>query len=81
MNEAEPKIQCFGTRGSAEAYAVRDFLYRNGVPFRWIELRSAEQARAEAQVDGLDDQRLPVCVFPGWSARRSARSPRSSAGS
>jgi thioredoxin reductase (NADPH) len=64
MNEAEPKIQCFGTRGSAEAYALRDFLYRNGVPFRWIELRSDEQARAEAQVDGLDDQRLPVCVFP-----------------
>jgi thioredoxin reductase (NADPH) len=29
-----------------------------------IELTSDEQARAEAQVDRLDDQRLPVCVFP-----------------
>jgi thioredoxin reductase (NADPH) len=64
MNEAESRIQLFGTRGSPEAYALRDFLHRSGVPFRWVELRSDEQARAEAQVDGLDDQRLPVCVFP-----------------
>jgi thioredoxin reductase (NADPH) len=64
MNETEPTIQVCGTRGSPEAYALRDFLYRNGVRFRWIELTSDEQARAEAQVDGLDDQRLPVCVFP-----------------
>jgi thioredoxin reductase (NADPH) len=34
------------------------------VRFRWIELTSDEQARAVAQVDRLDDQRLPVCVFP-----------------
>jgi thioredoxin reductase (NADPH) len=64
MNDTEPTIQVCGTRGSPEAYALRDFLYRNGVRFRWIELTSDEQARAEAQVDGLDDQRLPVCVFP-----------------
>jgi thioredoxin reductase (NADPH) len=64
MNEAESKIQLFGTRGAPEAYALRDFLHRNGVTFRWVELRNDEQARAEAQVDGLDDQRLPVCVFP-----------------
>src|ERR687891_2017399 len=64
MEETGPRIQLFGTRGSPEAYALRDFLYRNGVPFRWIELSSDEQARAAAQVDGLNDQRLPVCVFP-----------------
>ncbi|HYZ25626.1 MAG TPA: pyridine nucleotide-disulfide oxidoreductase, partial [Geminicoccaceae bacterium] len=64
MEETEPRIRLFGTRGSPEAYALRDFLYRNGVPFRWIELSSDEQARAVAQVDGLDDPRLPVCIFP-----------------
>ena len=64
MEETGPRIQLFGTRGSPEAYALRDFLYRNGVPFRWIELSSDEQARAVAQVDGLDDPHLPVCVFP-----------------
>ena len=63
MDEAAPKVQLFGTRGSAEAHAIRDFLYRCGVPFQWIELSSDDQARAEARVDELSDRRLPVCVF------------------
>jgi thioredoxin reductase (NADPH) len=63
MDETEPTIQVCGPRGSPEAYALRDFLYRNGVRFQWTELTSDEQARAEAQVNGLDDPRLPVCVF------------------
>src|SRR5918996_2173492 len=62
MNEA--RIQLFGTRGSPEAHAIRDFLSRSGVPFQWVELRSDDQARAEAHVTGLDDGRLPVCRFP-----------------
>jgi thioredoxin reductase (NADPH) len=62
MNEAQ--IQLFGTRGSAEAHAIRDFLYRSGVPFQWNELSSDDQARTEANVAGLGDGRLPICVFP-----------------
>jgi thioredoxin reductase (NADPH) len=34
------------------------------VPFEWTELVTDDQARAEAQVDGLSDERLPVCLFP-----------------
>jgi thioredoxin reductase (NADPH) len=58
------KIQVFGTRGSAEAYAIRDFLHRSDVPFEWYELISVEQARTLVGVSGLNDKRLPVCVFP-----------------
>jgi len=61
VNEA--KIQLFATRGSAQAHAIRDFLYRSGVPFQWIELDSDDQARTEAEVAGLGDARLPVCRF------------------
>jgi thioredoxin reductase (NADPH) len=64
MSEADPKIQLFGKRGSAAAYAVRDFLHRSDVPFRWIELTSDDQSRREAQVTGLSDERLPIVVFP-----------------
>ena len=64
MSEAELKVKLFGTRGSAEAYAIRDFLHRCDVPFEWIELSDDAKARSEAHVDGLNDRRLPICFFP-----------------
>ncbi len=64
MSEADSSIKVFGTRGSAKTYAIRDFLYRSDVPFEYIELNDDEQARTQANVAGLHDSRLPVCIFP-----------------
>lgn len=64
MDTNRPAIRVFGTRGSAPCYSIRDFLNRSDVPFQWIELTSDEQARSLAGVEGLNDPRLPVCVFP-----------------
>src|SRR5881392_1992102 len=64
MNDAQPAIKIYGTRGSSACYSIRDFLHRSDVPFQWIDLASDQQARAEAQVSGVEDQRLPVCEFP-----------------
>jgi thioredoxin reductase (NADPH) len=61
---ADVAITLLGRRGSPAAYAVRDFLHRSDVPYRWVELTSDEEARAKAQVSGLADPRLPVCLFP-----------------
>jgi thioredoxin reductase (NADPH) len=62
--DADAKIKLLGTRGSPEAYAIRDFLYRSDVPFQWTELTDDEQARTQAAVTGLGDRRLPICLFP-----------------
>ncbi|MGH9439096.1 MAG: NAD(P)/FAD-dependent oxidoreductase, partial [Terriglobia bacterium] len=57
-------LRLFGTRGSARAYSLRDFLQRSDIPFEWNELASDAQAAEQAQVANLRDSRLPVCVFP-----------------
>ena len=64
MNDAQPSIKIYGTRGSSACYSIRDFLHRSDVPFEWVDLASDQEARAEAQVSGLEDQRLPICQFP-----------------
>lgn len=53
--------ELFGLATSAAAYELRDFLKRSGVPFKWTELHSDEQAQRLAGVTGLSDERLPVC--------------------
>jgi thioredoxin reductase (NADPH) len=62
--ELAPAVRLYGKRGSPQAYAIRDFLQRSGVPFEWIELGSQEQARAELGLDSVNDSRLPICIFP-----------------
>src|SRR5467141_2145591 len=64
MIEVAPELRILGTRGSSASYTIRDFLDRSDVPFRWVELTSDEEARAQAGVTGLSDVKLPVCVFP-----------------
>ena len=63
MDQSQDNIRILGTRGSAQAYAIRDFLHRSDVPFEWIELATDEQVREQAQLKNLDDSRLPVCLF------------------
>ena len=64
MDEADSQVKIYGTRGSSQAFSIRDFLSRSDVPFEWIELHTDEQARSLAHVSSLKDSRLPVCEFP-----------------
>jgi thioredoxin reductase (NADPH) len=57
-------VKVYGRLGNAAAYAIRDFLHRCDVPFEWVPLGSDQDAREQADVEHLRDERLPVCVFP-----------------
>ena len=58
------KVLIFGRIGTPLGYMIRDFLHRCDIPFEWVELTGDEDARARAGVCGLQDSRLPVCIFP-----------------
>jgi thioredoxin reductase (NADPH) len=64
MDENTSQVRLFGTPWSRAAHALRDFLHRTRTPYCWLELRSNSQAWDLAGVAGLDDPRLPVCIFP-----------------
>ncbi len=57
-----PPMKIYGKVGCSRAYAIRDFLHRNDVPFEWIELKTDDQCRAIG-VEPTEDLRTPVCVF------------------
>jgi thioredoxin reductase (NADPH) len=64
-------VRIYGRLGNAIAYSIRDFLYRSDVPFEWVPLDSDMQARDDAAVVDLRDDRLPVCVFPDGTRMES----------
>ena len=64
QQQTADRIKILGKTGSSLGYLIRDFLHRSDVPFEWIELSSDEAAAAQAGVSGLNDSRLPVCLFP-----------------
>ena len=64
-------IRVAGTLWSPESHAVKDFLARSQVPYRWLDIERDDDAEAEvaAATAGDDDERrLPVVFFPDGTA-------------
>jgi len=60
--KSDDRIRVVGHRWSAPSHAVKDFLTRNQVPFRWLELeRDAEAARL-LDANGGDREHLPLVI-------------------
>ena len=66
-------IRVAGTTWSPGTHAVKDFLARSLIPYRFLDVERDETAAA--MVAAADDSRLPVVFFPDGSAL-SAPSPR-----
>jgi thioredoxin reductase (NADPH) len=69
-------LQVVGSRWLPTGHAIRDFLLRNQIPYRWVEPESTAAGGPEAatKTDALlyrhhlDGSRLPVVIFPDGEA-------------
>jgi thioredoxin reductase (NADPH) len=51
-------------RWSPESHAVKDFLARNQVPFRWLDIESDAEVAQTLELIGNEHPTLPLLVFP-----------------
>jgi thioredoxin reductase (NADPH) len=61
-------IRVIGLRWSPTDHAVRDFLSRNRIEYKWLDPENAPEAISLLQEKGLDDAKLPVVLFGDGTA-------------
>jgi len=69
-----------GTTASPGAYAIRDFLSRNGYPFEWVDAGEPDAVRAVLGVAEVEPSALPLCILPDGSRLASATVEQVAAG-
>jgi thioredoxin reductase (NADPH) len=60
-------VRIVGTRWSPEGHDIRDFLTRNQVPFRWLEVEDDPEAEALLDRAEAGPGELPLVAFPDGS--------------
>ena len=60
----EDGIRVAGTLRSAKCHDVKDFLSRNRIPFKWLDIEHDPEARAMVEGETKVNGRLPVVFFP-----------------
>ncbi len=60
-------VRIVGHRFSRDSHDLRDFLARNRVPARWLDVERDSEARELLQVAGVADDRLPVALLEDGS--------------
>jgi len=61
-------IRVIGLRWSPTDHAVRDFLSRNRIEYKWLDPETMPEAVSLLQEKGLDDAKLPVVLFGDGTA-------------
>lgn len=57
-----------GHRWARHAHDVREFLGRNLVPYRWLDIDHGRDAAAVLEQHGLTDSPMPIVILPDGSA-------------
>jgi thioredoxin reductase (NADPH) len=60
-------VRLIGHRFSRASHDLRDFLARNRVPARWLDVERDEEAQQLLKVSGVDDGGLPVALLEDGS--------------
>ena len=66
-NKAHPPfegIRVIGTMWNPGCHDAKDFLVRNSIPYRWLDLERDPEARRLLQAAQVDNGELPVLLFP-----------------
>ncbi|MGD0798160.1 MAG: FAD-dependent oxidoreductase [Acidobacteriaceae bacterium] len=61
-------IRVIGLRWSPTDHAVRDFLSRNRIEYKWLDPETAPEAIDLLKEKGIDDSKLPVVLFGDGTA-------------
>ena len=57
-------IRVIGHQWSALSHDLKDFLARNQIPYRWLDIETHDEAHILVEHVGLDASRLPLLLFP-----------------
>jgi len=69
-----------GTAASRGAYAIRDFLSRNGYPFEWVDASRPDAVRESLGVAEVAPSALPLCILPNGTRLAAATVEQVAAG-
>jgi thioredoxin reductase (NADPH) len=61
-------VRIIGHQWSPLSHGVKDFLARNQIPYRWLDIESNKEAHTLVVHAGLDASRLPIVLFPDGSS-------------
>jgi thioredoxin reductase (NADPH) len=61
-------VRVIGHRWSAEGHRVRDFLARNLIPYRWLDIEADPEAAELRALAGAAEEPLPIVVLGDGSA-------------
>jgi thioredoxin reductase (NADPH) len=57
-------VRVIGHRWSPEGHQIKNFLARNQVPYRWMDVEAEVEARRLIEAAGTDPLGLPLVLFP-----------------
>ena len=60
--KGDDRVRVVGHRWSAPSHAVKDFLTRNQMPFKWLELDRDAEAATLLEANGSDRDHLPLVI-------------------